>query len=72
MNSFQKIVLAFLAILAIAVFAFVFWLYSGAWNKPLGPALQISTVTPFMMPPTWTPPSFSAATLVSTPGGVHQ
>src|SRR5512138_1971743 len=67
MNSFQKIVLAFLAFLAIAVFAFVFWLYSGAWNKPLGPSLQIQTVTPFMMPPTWTPASFSASTLVSTP-----
>ncbi len=67
MNSFQKIVIAFLAILAIAVFAFVFWLYSGAWNKPLGPSLQIPTVTPFRMQPTWTPPSFSAATLVSTP-----
>jgi len=67
MNSFQKIVLAFLAILAIAVFSFVFWLYSGAWNKPLGPTLQIPTVTPFIMPPTWTPPSLSAATLVSTP-----
>jgi LCP family protein required for cell wall assembly len=68
MNSFQKIVIAFLAILAIAVFAFVFWLYSGAWNRPLGPSLEIPTVTPFMLPPTWTPPSFTAATLVSTPG----
>ena len=68
MNSFQKIVLAFLAVLAIAVFAFVFWLYSGALNKPLGPSLQIPTVTPFTMLPTWTPSSFSAATLVSTPG----
>jgi LCP family protein required for cell wall assembly len=67
MNSFQKIVLAFLAFLAIAVFAFVFWLYSGAWNKPLGPSLQIHTVTPFTLPPTWTPPSLSFATLVSTP-----
>jgi LCP family protein required for cell wall assembly len=68
MTSIQKIILAFLAFIAIAIFALVFWLYTGAWDKPLGPSLQMPTVTPFMMPPTWTPPSFSSATLVATPG----
>jgi LCP family protein required for cell wall assembly len=67
MTSFQKLILAFLAVIAIVVFGFVFWLYSGAWNKPLGPALQIPTVTPFLMPPTWTPPSLSSATLATMP-----
>jgi LCP family protein required for cell wall assembly len=68
MTSLQKIILAFLAVIAITVFGFVFWLYAGAWDKPLGPTLQMPTVTPFRMPPTWTPASFSSATLVSTPG----
>jgi LCP family protein required for cell wall assembly len=66
MTSFQKFILAFLAVIAIVVFGFVFWLYAGAWNKPLGPALQIPTVTPFLMPPTWTPPSFSSITPATT------
>ena len=55
MTFFQKTILAFLAVLVIVVFAFVFWLYSGVWNKPLGPALQIPSATQFTMPPTWTP-----------------
>ena len=70
MTSFQKIMIAFLTVITIAVFAFVFWLYSGAWNKPLGPTLQIPTATEFKMPPTWTPQSNSQAALVSTPGTV--
>ena len=57
-------------VITIAVFAFVFWLYSGAWNKPLGPTLRIPTATEFSMPPTWTPVSQSEAALVSTPGTV--
>jgi LCP family protein required for cell wall assembly len=67
MTSFQKSILAFLAIVAAALFAFVFWLYSGAWNKPLGPALQLSTATQFKMPPTWTPESIAGETFLSTP-----
>ena len=57
----QKIIIAFLTVITIAVFAFVFWLYSGAWNKPLGPTLRIPTATEFSMPPTWTPVSNSEA-----------
>src|SRR5678815_1388864 len=70
MSSFQKIIIAFMTVITIAVFAFVFWLYSGAWNKPLGPTLRIPTATEFSMPPTWTPVSNSEAALVSTPGTV--
>src|SRR6186997_1763988 len=68
MSSFQKIIIAFLTVITIAVFAFVFWLYSGAWNKPLGPTLQIPTATEFKLPPTWTPQFNSEAALISTPG----
>jgi LCP family protein required for cell wall assembly len=57
MTFFQKTIIAFLSILAVAVFALVFWLYSGAWNRPLGPSLQIPTTTPFRLAPTWTPES---------------
>ena len=31
------------------------WLWQGRWQQPLGPALQIPTVTPFQLPATWTP-----------------
>ena len=68
MTSFQKIILGILSLLVIAVFAFVFWLYSGAWNRPLGPSLHIPTAAPFKMPATWTPGSNAAAALPATPG----
>ena len=66
MTTFQKIVLAFLSVLAIAVFALVAWLYSGAWNRPLGPALDIPTTTPFLLPATWTPQSYRTGDPVTT------
>lgn len=55
MTRLQKAILSFLTILACSLFGLVFWLYRGAWQRPLGPALQLSTVTPFQLPPTWTP-----------------
>ena len=70
MTSFQKIILTFLAVLALALFAAVFWLYTGAWNRPLGPSLLVPTATAFGMPPTWTPPSANTDKLSSTPGMV--
>jgi len=70
MTSFQKIILAFLSILVIAIFAFVFWLYSGSWNKPLGATLHIPTATQFKMPATWTPQSNTVDALSATPGTV--
>ncbi len=55
MTIFQKIILAFLSVIALALFGLVFFLYSGAWQRPLGPALQLSTATPLGLPATWTP-----------------
>ena len=72
MTSFQKTILAFLAVLAAASFAFVFWLYSGAWNTPLGPSLQLPTATQFQMPLTWTPQSSTTDALQSTPGTISE
>ncbi|MGE5462894.1 MAG: LCP family protein [Syntrophothermus sp.] len=68
MTAFQKFILAFLAVLVVLSFAFVFWLYSGVWNRPLGPSLQVPTATQFRMPPTWTPPSTTGIVPASTPG----
>lgn len=31
------------------------WLWQGTWQQPLGPALQMETVTPYILPATWTP-----------------
>jgi LCP family protein required for cell wall assembly len=55
MTRIQKTILAFLSILACGMGAFAIWLWQGKWQQPLGPALQILTVTPFEMPATWTP-----------------
>ena len=68
MTSFQKTVLAFLSVIAVALFALAFRLYSGIWNKPLGPSLQIATIAPFQMPPTWTPQAGSIGETASPPG----
>ncbi|MCI0555889.1 MAG: LCP family protein [Anaerolineae bacterium] len=55
MTNSQKAILSFLFVLACSLIVLVSWLWQGTWQKPLGPALQISTVTPFQLPPTWTP-----------------
>ena len=55
MTTFQKVILAFLLVLATALFALVIWLYSGAWKRPLGPSLQFPTAAPIQLPATWTP-----------------
>ncbi|HLF72725.1 MAG TPA: LCP family protein [Anaerolineales bacterium] len=62
----QKAILSFLFVLACALFGLAFWLYAGRWQQPLGPALQIPTVTPFQMPATWTPDPAMTSTLPST------
>jgi len=67
MSTFQKIILSFLSVIAVALLVSVVWLYSGAWQKPLGPSLQLSTVTPLQMPATWTPNPVSTGMLSSTP-----
>jgi len=67
MTSFQKAATSFLTVVAIGIFAAILWVYQAKWQKPLGPALQIETVTPFKMPPTWTPEPGAAQPLLSTP-----
>ena len=55
MTNSQKAILSFLSVLACFLIGLVVWLWQGKWREPLGPALQISTATPFQLQPTWTP-----------------
>jgi LCP family protein required for cell wall assembly len=55
MTAIQKIILAFLSVIAVVALGFVSLLYSGFWQRPLGPSLQLATVTPLGLPATWTP-----------------
>jgi LCP family protein required for cell wall assembly len=66
MGNFQKIVIAFLSILAIGIFGMIIWVYQNKWTQPLGPALQVPQAT-FQMPPTWTPNPNTTSSLLSTP-----
>ncbi|SRR6266496_905600 len=66
MTTFQKVIIAFLAVIALALFGLVIFLYSGAWQKPLGPALQLATVTPLGLPATWTPDPNATRPALST------
>src|SRR5215211_3760704 len=67
MTAFQKVVLAFLLVIAVALFGFVIWLYSGVWQRPLGPSLQLPTATQFQLPATWTPNPLSTNAIASSP-----
>src|SRR5258706_11100192 len=67
MNNFQKAIISFLSILAVGIFGMIIWVYQTKWTKPLGPALQLALVTPFQMPPTWTPDPNSTNSFLSTP-----
>lgn len=66
MTTLQKIILSFLSVIAVGLLAVVVWLYSGAWQRPLGPSLQLATPTPMQMPATWTPDPNATGTPVST------
>ena len=66
MTRAQKGVLFFLAFLACTVGALAIWLWQGTWEQPLGPALGMSTVTPFEMPVTWTPDPQAASLQVTS------
>ena len=55
MTRLQKATLSFLTVVAIGLSMMVVRLYSDLWQKPLGPALQVSTVNPIELPATWTP-----------------
>src|SRR5688572_3585660 len=74
MTRFQKAILSFLSILACSLFGLVFWLYSGKWEQPLGPALRLSTATPLQLPATWTANPLTPTILpsVSKPAPVAQ
>lgn len=67
MSALQKVIFSFLSVLGIALLALVLWIYFGAWQRPLGPALQLSTPTPFELPATWTPDPNATATPRATP-----
>src|SRR6266498_5910189 len=66
MTTFQKVILSFLLVVALALLGLVIWLYTGAWQRPLGPSLQLSTATPLRLPSTWTPDPNATGTLPST------
>ena len=44
----QKAILSFLSVLACFMVLLAVWVWQGKWQQPLGPALQIPTVTPFI------------------------
>lgn len=67
MTNLQKIILSFLSVIGMALLVFVVWIYNNAWQEPLGPALLLSTPTPFELPATWTPdPNVTHAPIPST------
>ncbi|RPJ20000.1 MAG: hypothetical protein EHM33_29345, partial [Chloroflexi bacterium] len=63
MTRIQKAILSFLSVLACFMAVLGVWLWQGKWQQPLGPALQIPTVAPFIMPATWTPDPDTIRTL---------
>jgi polyisoprenyl-teichoic acid--peptidoglycan teichoic acid transferase len=63
MTRTQKTILSFLSVLVCSITLLAIWLWQGRWQQPLGPALQMSTATPFQMPVTWTPDPNAIATL---------
>jgi LCP family protein required for cell wall assembly len=67
MTRIQKAILSFLSILVCVVASLGIWLWRGQWQQPLGPALQISTVTPYHLAATWTPDPSVLATLQAAP-----
>jgi len=67
MTNSQKAILSFLSVIACSLIGLVMWLWQGKWQEPLGPALQISTVTPFQLPSTWTPDPAVTVPVPATP-----
>ncbi|RPI94009.1 MAG: LytR family transcriptional regulator [Chloroflexi bacterium] len=68
MTRLKKVFLLFLSALACFVVVAA-WAWMPKWQQPLGPALQIATVTPFQMPATWTPDANVMGTLQATSTG---
>jgi hypothetical protein len=67
MTRTQKAILSLLVALACSISVLALWLWRGEWDQPLGPALRISTVTPYELPATWTPDPDALATLQAAP-----
>ena len=77
MTNFEKAAISFLSVLAIGLIGAVLWLYQTKWQQPLGPPLQIPTVTLMWTAPNQTitaepmisstPWPTSASTAVSIP-----
>jgi LCP family protein required for cell wall assembly len=65
MTNFEKAAASFLSILAVGLIGAVIWIYQMKWQQPLGPALQIPTVTLMWRSSTQTPGANAA--LLSTP-----
>jgi LCP family protein required for cell wall assembly len=66
MTRTQKTILSFLSIFACSMIVLAVWLWQGRWRQPLGPALQIPTVTPFQLAATWTADPTTIAKLQAT------
>ncbi len=67
MANFEKAVIAFLSVVAVGLFGLIIWVYQARWRQPLGPALQIQPVTPFGLPPTWTPNPLGTSAPLASP-----
>jgi LCP family protein required for cell wall assembly len=65
MTNFEKVAVSFLSVLALGLIGAVIWIYQAKWQQPLGPALQIPTVTLMWRSSTQTPGAKAA--LLSTP-----
>ena len=66
MSRFQKALVSFLTVIAVGMAALLIWILP-RWQTPLGPPLQaFQTVTPFGLPPTWTPDANATATSLAS------
>ena len=66
MSRFQKALVSFLSVIAVGMTALLIWILP-RWQTPLGPPLQaFQTVTPFGLPPTWTPDANATATSLAS------
>jgi LCP family protein required for cell wall assembly len=67
MNRTQKAILTVLSSLACGTLAIAAWLWGSQWQRPLGPALQSYTATPFRLQATWTPDVAATQTMQAVP-----
>jgi LCP family protein required for cell wall assembly len=67
MTKLEKFTTSLLLVILIFLIGLSIWFFQTKWKQPLGPSLQISPVTPFGLPPTWTPDPLSSGSSPSTP-----